>query len=85
MRGGGRTAVFWSDVVPTTHHIQPPYIMAYDVDVERSFRERSRWMARAAEGGWIGMFYHDADEAFGRIVRAGKRYAFEPLGAGEGG
>ena len=49
---------------------------------ERSFRERSRWIARAAEGGWIGMFYHDADEAFGRILRAGKRYAVETVGEG---
>ena len=33
--GPGDTAVFWSDVVPTTHHVQPPYIMAYDIDVVR--------------------------------------------------
>jgi len=71
-------AIFWSDVVPTTHHIQPPYIMAYDIDVARSFDQRSRWIKRAAERGWLGLFYHDEDHAFGRIVADGKRYAFVP-------
>ena len=77
--GTGETAIFWADVVPTSHHVQPPYIMAYDIDVVRSFESRSRWLARAAEGGWLGLFYHDADHAFGRIRREGRRYAFEPV------
>lgn len=77
--GAGDTAIFWSDVVPTAHHVQPPYIMAYDLDVVRSFEQRSAWLARAANERWIGMLYHDPDHAFGRIVRAGKRYEFEPV------
>lgn len=77
--GEGETAIFWTDVVPTTHHIQPPYIMAYDLDVARSFESRSRWLARAAEEGWVGMFYHDPDEAFGRLSAHGRGYSFESL------
>ena len=72
-------AIFWSDVVPTTHHIQPVYVMAFDLDAGRSFEVRSEWLARAADGGWIGLFYHDVEHAFGRIRRDGRRYAFEPL------
>ncbi|MBL8861666.1 MAG: MBL fold metallo-hydrolase [Planctomycetes bacterium] len=68
-------ALFWSDVVPTAHHVQPPYIMAYDLDVARSFSVRSAWLARAADRGWTGCFYHDVDHAFGRVVREGQRYA----------
>jgi glyoxylase-like metal-dependent hydrolase (beta-lactamase superfamily II) len=77
--GPGDTAIFWADVVPTAHHIQPPYIMAYDIDVVRSFEVRSKWLERAADGGWLGLFYHDADHAFGRVVREGRRYGFEPV------
>jgi glyoxylase-like metal-dependent hydrolase (beta-lactamase superfamily II) len=77
--GPGATAIFWADVVPTTHHVQPAYIMAYDIDVPRSFASRSRWIERAADAGWIGLFYHDAEHAFGRIRRAGRRFAVEPL------
>ena len=57
--GPGETAIFWSDVVPTAHHVQPPYIMAYDIDVVRSFEQRSEWLERAARGAWIGLLYHD--------------------------
>jgi glyoxylase-like metal-dependent hydrolase (beta-lactamase superfamily II) len=75
----GECAIFWSDVVPTTHHVQPPYIMAYDLDVARSFEARSEWLARAAERGWLGLFYHDQHTAFARIARDGKRYVAQPV------
>jgi glyoxylase-like metal-dependent hydrolase (beta-lactamase superfamily II) len=77
--GPGETAIFWADVVPTGHHVQPAYIMAYDIDVPRSYASRSRWLARAADEGWIGLLYHDVDHAFGRVRRDGRRYAFEPI------
>ncbi len=73
-------AIFWSDVVPTAHHVQPPYIMAYDLDVVRSFEVRSQWLERAAARGWTGLFYHDVDHAFGRIVRRGARFEVERIG-----
>ena len=72
--GEGDTAIFWADVVPTTHHIQPPYIMAYDIDVVRSFENRSRWLRRAAQGNWLGLFYHDEEHAFARLRTEGRRY-----------
>ena len=82
IEGGGQTAVFWSDVLPTTHHVQPAYIMAYDIDVRRSFEVRSEWIERAASEGWIGLFYHDETIPFGRIEKLGRRYVVEAL-AGE--
>ena len=71
----GPTAAFWGDLIPTSHHIQPPYIMAYDVDVPRSFEMRTMWLARAADEGIVGLSYHDPHRPFTRIVRDGKRYA----------
>src|SRR5204862_7877924 len=75
----GDCAIFWCDVVPTTHHIQPPYIMAYDIDVVRSFEARAEWVERAADKRWIGLFYHDQHHAFARVVRDGKRFACQPI------
>lgn len=75
----GETAIFWSDVVPTTHHIQPPYIMAYDVDVVLSFQQRSKWLEKACAEGWIGLFYHDVDFPFGRLSSDGRRYELEVI------
>ncbi|MBK7644742.1 MAG: MBL fold metallo-hydrolase [Planctomycetes bacterium] len=76
---GSERAIFWADVVPTTHHVQPPYIMAYDLDVVRSFEVRSQWLAEAARGGWLGMFFHDEHMPFARITKDGKRYGCEPV------
>lgn len=77
--GPGDTAIFWADVVPTSHHIQPPYIMAYDIDVARSFEVRKAWMERAAENSWIGLYYHDVDTAFGRLTFDGRRFRHEDV------
>lgn len=76
--GGDDTAIFWADVCPTTHHIQPPYIMAYDVDVERSYAERKRWFERAADENWLGLFYHDDAHGFARLERDGRRFVAKP-------
>lgn len=72
--GAGPDAVFFGDLVPTTHHVQPPYIMAYDVDVPRSFAARTEWLARWADEGLIGISYHDPDRPFTSLTRDGKRY-----------
>ncbi len=79
----GPTAAFWGDLIPTTHHIQPPYIMAYDVDVPRSFEMRTRWLARAADEGIIGMSYHDPARPFTRLERNGARYVAVDVPGGE--
>jgi len=75
---GADSAVFWGDVVPTSHHVQPAFIMAYDIDVVTSFEQRSKWLARAAEGGWLNLFYHDEHHAAGRLTKPGKRYECTP-------
>lgn len=72
--GDGLSAAFWGDLIPTTHHIQPPYIMAYDMDVPRSFAMRTEWLARAADEGIVGLSYHDPVRAFTRLERDGRRY-----------
>jgi len=77
--GDGDTAIFWTDVVPTSHHIQPAYIMAYDIDVVASFEVRSKWLERAAQEAWIGLFYHDPDVAFGRLFKNGRRFECESI------
>jgi glyoxylase-like metal-dependent hydrolase (beta-lactamase superfamily II) len=77
--GEGPDAVFWGDLVPTTHHVQPPYIMAYDVDVPRSFAMRTEWLARWADEGLVGLSYHDPDRPFTTLVRDGKRFVAQPV------
>jgi hypothetical protein len=53
--------------------------MAYDVNAGLSYEQRSVLLEEAAREGWIGMFYHDADRSFARIVRDGRRFGLEEV------
>ena len=75
----GPDAVFWGDVCPTTHHIQPPFIMAYDVNAGLSYEVRAQWLERSASEGMIGLFYHDADVAFATLTKDGRRFVATPV------
>jgi glyoxylase-like metal-dependent hydrolase (beta-lactamase superfamily II) len=77
--GSRDTGVFWGDVVPTSHHIQPAFIMAYDIDVVRSFEQRSKWLARACAGNWLNFYYHDEHHAAARMTKPERRYVAEPV------
>ena len=35
--------------------------------------------ARAAQEGWLGLFYHDPVHAFGRLRKEGRRYVCAPV------
>ena len=66
---GGQTFCFFSDLVPTAAHIQPTWVMAFDLDPIQSIDSKVRWLTEAADGGWQCAFSHDANVAFARIVR----------------
>ncbi|MCB9883419.1 MAG: MBL fold metallo-hydrolase [Planctomycetes bacterium] len=73
VEGTEAKAVFWSDVVPTSMHVHPAWIMAYDMNAELSYAVRKPLIERAAQEGWIALYYHDHAHAFGRFVADGKR------------
>ncbi|MDP9120700.1 MAG: MBL fold metallo-hydrolase [Acidobacteriota bacterium] len=67
--GGGRQkAVFWADLVPTLAHVPYPWIMGYDLYPLTTLENKKRWLPRAAAGGWLSIFEHDADAPFARLV-----------------
>ena len=73
-------AVFFADLVPTAAHVPFPWIMAFDLEPMKTLAEKESWIPRAARGGWLCVFEHDADEPLGRIVEvAPGRFTAEPL------
>ncbi len=74
LEDGGETACFWADVVPTANHVHLPFIMAYDMNAERSWQVRSDWIPRAAEQGWWNLLYHDLERPIVKFVHDGRRY-----------
>ncbi len=71
-------AVFWGDLVPTTSHIDVPYIMGYDTFPLATMEQKEKLVARAAAEAWLCFFEHDPEFACGRIERDGERYLFRP-------
>jgi glyoxylase-like metal-dependent hydrolase (beta-lactamase superfamily II) len=76
--GGGERACYFADVAPTSAHLPLPWIMGYDVEPLRTL-ESKRWlMARAVAENWLGIFEHDAEVPWGRIVQDRKAYGVAP-------
>ena len=59
LEGGGRTALLLSDIIPTTTHLQYPYIASYDLYPLETLEVKRALLERAASEGWYLFFYHD--------------------------
>ena len=55
----GQHAVFTGDLFPTHHHLDPTWVMGYDLDPVRCIDERKRLLARAIPERWLLVFPHD--------------------------
>jgi glyoxylase-like metal-dependent hydrolase (beta-lactamase superfamily II) len=64
----GRTFCFLSDLVPTTAHLQPTWIPAFDLYPLESIDTKMQWLTRAADENWLCGFAHDTGVAFATIA-----------------
>lgn len=58
---GGKTALFFSDNVPSTAHLSYPWIMSFDLYPLKTLEQKQKWIPEAVKGGWLCFFVHDAD------------------------
>jgi glyoxylase-like metal-dependent hydrolase (beta-lactamase superfamily II) len=61
LRCGTRTVCYPSDLVPTTHHLDPTWVLGYDLDPIASIDNRHRFYDCAIPGKWLVVFTHDHD------------------------
>jgi methylmalonyl-CoA epimerase len=74
VESGGRTAVFVADMIPTTAHLQDPWIMGYDLFPMDTLAFKKRFIRDAIDREYLILFEHDATVAAGYIrERDGKR------------
>ena len=70
----GKTAVFAADVVPTTAHINDPWITAFDLFPQDSFAFKQRFLREAIDREYLIFFSHDPSVTAGYIrEKDGKR------------
>jgi glyoxylase-like metal-dependent hydrolase (beta-lactamase superfamily II) len=59
IESGGEHACYIGDLIPTHHHLDPAWVMGYDLDPLRCIAERRRFYARAIPERWMVLFTHD--------------------------
>jgi glyoxylase-like metal-dependent hydrolase (beta-lactamase superfamily II) len=77
--GGGKTLAFVADLLPTRHHIQLPWIMAYDLYPLETLETKRQWLPRIIDRGWIVVFGHDPDVAAAILHERGGKVEIEPV------
>lgn len=70
----GQVAAFVADLIPTTAHLDEPWIMGYDLYPMDTLHYKQRFIREAIDGQYIVFFEHDPHIAAGIIrERDGKR------------
>jgi glyoxylase-like metal-dependent hydrolase (beta-lactamase superfamily II) len=64
----GLTAFYFADALPTTAHVPLPWIMAYDLYPVELIANKKRLLDEAVREGWLCIFEHDPNVAWGHIV-----------------
>jgi len=59
LQSGGKSALFLTDLVPTTAHIPLPWIMGYDLFPMTTLENKKKWLPRLAREEWLCLFAHD--------------------------
>ena len=71
VESNGERAVYFADIVPTTRHLRPAWVMGYDLYPVELLERKKELVERAIDESWICVFEHDAETPVARIVRDG--------------
>ncbi len=69
LSGGGQTAVFLADLVPTTAHLPYPWVMGFDLFPLTTVENKKKWLPEIARQGWLALFGHDQKIPSARLVQ----------------
>jgi glyoxylase-like metal-dependent hydrolase (beta-lactamase superfamily II) len=59
IESNGVHACYIGDLLPTAKHLDPTWVMGYDLDPLRCIAERKRFLAQAIPERWLVLFTHD--------------------------
>lgn len=80
LESAGKTAVFTADLIPTTAHLQDPWVMGYDLFPMEVLAFKKRFIREAVDREYLVFFEHDPVVAAGFIrERDGKRWVDQIL------
>lgn len=71
---GNQTLVFMADMIPSTGHIKPNYVMGYDIRPLETMKEREVFLKEAVANQYILFFEHDLSIECGTVTRGERGY-----------
>jgi len=79
VRSGGKAACYISDLIPSTWHLEPTWVMAYDLFPLETIENRKKYYAQALPGEWLTMFTHDPNVPWAYIRSEGKKFVIDAV------
>ncbi len=67
VRAGDQTVCYISDLIPTSHHLDPTWVMGYDLYPLDSINNRHRFYKRAIPEKWLVAFTHDHEVPWANV------------------
>jgi glyoxylase-like metal-dependent hydrolase (beta-lactamase superfamily II) len=77
IESGGQTAIFAADLMPTTAHVDLPWIMGYDLYPMDTLEFKRQFLRQAIAGEYVIFFEHDPAMACGIIRERGGKLGVE--------
>jgi len=77
IESAGKTAVFTADLMPTSAHVDVPWIMAYDLYPMETLECKRAFVKEAVEREYLIFFEHDPDVSAGYIRAQGTKLSVE--------
>jgi glyoxylase-like metal-dependent hydrolase (beta-lactamase superfamily II) len=68
IESAGQHACYPGDLIPTAHHLDPTWVMGYDLDPVECISQRKRFYQRAIPEQWTVLFTHDHHTPAARIT-----------------
>ena len=65
--GATEHACYIGDLIPTAHHLDPTWVMGYDLDPLTCIEQRKRFLSRAIPEQWLVLFTHDHHHPMGYV------------------
>jgi glyoxylase-like metal-dependent hydrolase (beta-lactamase superfamily II) len=79
VESGGRTGVFVADLIPTTAHVDEPWIMGYDLYPMDTLAFKKQFVREAIDREYVIFFEHDPVIPAGIIRERQGRKFVEPV------
>lgn len=76
---GTQRVMFVGDIIPTAAHVQPAWVMAYDLHPLTTIEEKAQMLARSIDEAMAIAFPHDPRVAVARVTGTPQRPALEDV------